>query len=169
MACNSSPLPAEMDSRPLRNALGRFATGVTVVTALDADGHPIGLTVNSFAAVSLAPPLVLWSLANASHNFAAFRHCRHYCINVLAVDQVDLSNRFATWPADRFAGLAWQGGIDGVPVLSGCCASFEVRNDHVYPGGDHHIFVGQVQRFGEDVARQPLLFHAGRYRSLLAE
>jgi hypothetical protein len=96
------------DSRALRNALGRFATGVTIVTAIDMDGHPIGLTVNSFSAVSLDPALVLWCLDNSSHNLAAFRKASHFAVNILAADQQEISNRFATWPADRFAGLVWQ-------------------------------------------------------------
>ena len=158
--------PAELDSRALRDTLGRFATGVTVVTALDPDGHPIGLTVNSFAAVSLEPPLVLWSLANGSHNFAAFQRASHHCINVLAADQVDISNRFATWPADRFAGLRWQPGCGGAPVIDGCCAWFEVKNATQHAGGDHLIFVGQVERFRQLSDAAPLLFHGGRYRFL---
>jgi len=153
-------------SRALRNALGRFATGVTIVTALDRDGHPIGLTVNSFSAVSLTPPLVLWCLDNSSHNLAAFRHASHHAINVLAAGQLDLSNRFATWPVDRFAGLPWHPGAGGAPLLPGCCASFEVANEAAHPGGDHTIFVGRVERFSEAPALAPLLFHAGQYRAL---
>ncbi|MBU1362303.1 MAG: flavin reductase family protein [Gammaproteobacteria bacterium] len=154
------------DSRALRNALGRYATGVTIVTAIDPDGHPIGLTVNSFAAVSLEPALVLWCLDNKSHNLAAFRQASHHAINVLAADQQDLSNRFATWPADRFAGLPWQPGVGGAPVFPGCCATFEVANVTEHAAGDHTIFVGSVERFNETPDLAPLLFHAGRYREL---
>lgn len=155
-----------LDSRALRNTLGRFATGVAVVTAVDGEGHPVGLTVNSFAAVSLDPPLVLWSLANSSHNLEAFRQASHHCINVLSVGQVDISNRFATWPVDRFAGLHWRPGLGGAPRLEGCCAYFEVKNDIQYPGGDHLIFVSQVEACGETPELAPLLFHGGRYRHL---
>ena len=154
------------DNRALRNALGRFATGVAVVTAIDPDGHPIGLTVNSFSAVSLNPPLVLWCLDNTSHNLAAFRRAGHHAINVLAAGQLDLSNRFATWPVDRFAGLRWRPGAGGAPLLPGCCASFEVANEAAHPGGDHIIFLGRVERFSETPAIAPLLFHAGQYRAL---
>ncbi len=154
------------DSRALRNALGRYATGVTIVTAIDPDGHPIGLTVNSFAAASLDPALVLWCLDNGSHNLAAFRQASHHAINVLAADQHELSNRFATWPADRFAGLAWHAGIGGAPVFPGCCATFEVTNVTEHAAGDHTIFVGSVERFSETPDLAPLLFHAGRYREL---
>lgn len=154
------------DSRALRNAFGRFATGVTIVTALDQEGQPVGLTVNSFSAVSLQPPLVLWCLDNASHNLEAFRHASHHAINVLAAGQVDLSNRFATWPVDRFVGLPWQPGAGGAPLFPGCSASFEVVNEASYPGGDHTIFVGRVEKFSEAGDLAPLLFHVGRYRAL---
>jgi len=157
------------DSRALRNALGRYATGVTIVTAIDPDGHPIGLTVNSFAAVSLDPALVLWCLDNSSHNLAAFRKASHHAINVLAADQQDISNRFATWPADRFVGLPWQPGAGGAPVLPGCCATFEIAIETEYAAGDHTIFIGRVERFAETPDLAPLLFHAGRYATLTEE
>ena len=157
------------DSRALRNALGRFATGVTIVTAIDPDGHPIGLTVNSFSAVSLEPALVLWCLDNNSHNLAAFRQASHHAINILAADQQDLSNRFATWPTDRFAGLPWQAGAGGAPVFPGCCATFEMANVSEHAAGDHTIFVGRVERFNEAANLAPLLFHAGRYAALAPE
>lgn len=155
-----------IDTRPLRNALGRFATGVAIVTAMDPEGHPIGLTVNSFSAVSLQPPLVLWCLDNGSHNLAAFRRASHHAINILSSDQEELSNRFATWPTDRFAGLAWQPGAGGAPVLSGCCATFEIANDTAHLAGDHTVFIGRVEKFAEQPALPPLLFHAGKYRRL---
>ena len=151
------------DTRALRNTLGRFATGVTIVTAIDPDGQPVGLTVNSFSAVSLNPPLVLWCLDNASHNLEAFRHASHHAINVLSAGQVDLSNRFATWPVDRFAGLNWRPGAGGAPLLDDCCASFEVINESCQPGGDHSIFIGRVVNFNETPELAPLLFHAGNY------
>lgn len=156
------------DSRALRNALGRFATGVCIVTAIDPDGHPIGLTVNSFSAVSLDPALVLWCLDNSSHNLEAFRKASHHSINILAENQQDISNRFATWPADRFVGLAWQGGLGGAPVFPACCATFEVANETAHGAGDHTIFIGRIERFGERVDLAPLLFHAGSYAGLVA-
>jgi flavin reductase (DIM6/NTAB) family NADH-FMN oxidoreductase RutF len=154
------------DTRALRNALGRFATGIAIVTALDPDGRPIGLTVNSFSAVSLDPALVLWCLDNSSHSLEAFRHASHHAINILSTAQMDLSNRFATWPADRFVGLPWQPGAGGAPVFPGCCAVFEVANQTVHAGGDHTIFIGGVEKFTEVPDLAPLLFHAGRYREL---
>ena len=156
------------DNRALRNALGRFATGIAVVTAIDPDGHPIGLTVNSFSAVSLNPPLVLWCLDNGSHNLEAFRRASHHAITILAADQQDLSNRFATWPTDRFAGLPWQPGLGGAPLLPGACASFEVANETAHLAGDHTIFIGRVERFTEAPDRAPLLYFGGGYRHLAA-
>ncbi|UCV11724.1 flavin reductase family protein [Dechloromonas denitrificans] len=157
---------SQTDSRALRNALGRFATGIAVVTAIDPDGHPIGLTINSFSAVSLEPALVLWCLDNHSHNLEAFRRASHHAINILAVDQQDLSNRFATWPTDRFVGLPWQAGAGGAPVFPNCCATFEVANETQHLAGDHTIFIGRVERFNETADLVPLLFHAGQYRKL---
>ena len=156
------------DSRALRNALGRFATGIAVVTAIDPDGHPIGLTVNSFSAVSLTPPLVLWCLDNGSHNLEAFRRASHHAITILAADQQELSNRFATWPTDRFAGLPWQPGLGGAPLLPGACASFEVANETAHLAGDHTVFIGRVERFTEAPDRAPLLYFGGGYRHLAA-
>ncbi|MCE1181027.1 MAG: flavin reductase family protein [Rhodocyclales bacterium] len=154
---------AQTDTRALRNALGRFATGVAIVTAIDPDGQPIGLTVNSFSAVSLDPALVLWCLDNGSHSLEAFRRASHHAINILAAEQMDLSNRFATWPVDRFAGLPWQAGLGGAPVFPGCCAVFEVANQSQVAGGDHTVFIGQVERYTDNPAPAPLLFHAGQY------
>lgn len=154
------------DTRALRNALGRFATGVAIVTAIDPDGHPIGLTINSFSAVSLSPALVLWCLDNGSHNLPAFRQASHHAISILASDQQDLSNHFATWPGERFTGQAWHAGLGGAPVFQGCCATFEVVNETAHVAGDHTIFIGRVERFGERQDLPPLLFHAGRYRNL---
>ena len=156
----------DFDSRALRNALGRYATGIAVVTAMSPDHQPVGLTINSFAAVSLEPPLVLWSLDNNSHNLAAFTTASHHAINVLAADQEALSQRFATWPVDRFSGLAWQPGEGGAPVLPGGCAHFEVINEQQILAGDHTIFIGRVVRLSEHAERPPLLFFGGSYRHL---
>lgn len=157
---------AQNDTRALRNALGRFATGIAIVTAIDPDGRPIGLTVNSFSAVSLDPALVLWCLDNGSHNLEAFRRASHHAINILSADQQDLSNRFATWPADRFVGLPWHAGAGGAPVFPDCCTVFEVANEGEHAGGDHTIFICRVEKFKETPDLAPLLFHAGQYRKL---
>lgn len=161
----ANPVAAEIDARALRQALGQFATGIAVVTAIDPDGEPIGLTVNSFSAVSLTPPLVLWCLDNRSHNLAAFQAARHHAINILSLAQEDLSSRFATWPVDRFAGLQWTPAAGGAPVLADCCAHFVVANETSHLSGDHTIFIGRVEHFAH-TASEPLIFHSGQYRKL---
>jgi flavin reductase (DIM6/NTAB) family NADH-FMN oxidoreductase RutF len=108
----------------------------------------------------------LWCLDNSSHNLNAFRKASHHAINILSIDQQDLSNRFATWPADRFAGLPWQRGMGEAPVFPDCCATFEVANQAQHDAGDHTIFIGRVERFAETLDLDPLLFYAGQYRSL---
>lgn len=154
------------DCRTFRDALGCFATGICVVTACGPDGDFIGLTVNSFNSVSLDPPLVLWSLDANSPNLDAFRSASHYVVNILAADQEGISQRFATRAGDKFGELELCVGAGGAPLLPGCCAWFECANEIRHPGGDHLIFVGRVTRFTHDPAREPLLYHAGRYRHL---
>ena len=158
--------PAAEYGLDLRRTLGSFATGVTVITTRTADGEPIGLTISSFNSVSLDPPLILWSLSLNSPNLDAFRCASHYAVNVLAADQQWLSDRFAARRADRFADLPQQAGLGDVPLLEGCCAWFECANDTQYPGGDHLIFVGRVERFASGEAQSPLIFHRGGYRQL---
>ncbi len=154
-----------VERRTLRHALGEFATGVTVVTARGAGGKLAGVTINSFASVSLDPPLVLWSLALQSSWLTVFESCSHYAINVLANDQTGFSQDFSQSPGDPFAGIDLASGAHGTPMLPGCCAWFECRNEMRYPGGDHLIFVGQVENFRRQ-EKSPLIFHRGRYRSL---
>ena len=149
------------DPRAFRTALGKFATGVTIVTARDADGQPVGMTANSFNSVSLDPPLVLWSVDRHALSAPAFRAAERFAIHVLADDQADLSNRFARKGEDKFAGLDWAWS-DGVPRLSGALATFECSTRAVHEGGDHEIIVGRVERFA---ARDGdgLVFAAGGY------
>ena len=151
-----------LDSGAFRNALGAFATGVTIVTTVDAEGHDIGLTVNSFNSVSLDPPLVLWSLAKTSLSIGAFRAARHFAVHILAADQQALSNRFAKRGEDKFGDVHVQRGEGGIPLLTDCGARFQCRTAYQYDGGDHVIFVGEVLRFDHS-ERAPLLFHGGRY------
>jgi flavin reductase (DIM6/NTAB) family NADH-FMN oxidoreductase RutF len=157
--------PPFPDSRSLRDALGEFATGVAVVTARAADGQPVGVTINSFASVSLEPPLVLWSLSLQSPSLPVFEACSHYAVNILAADQVELSQRFSQSQNDRFAGIDTTGGAGGTPLLPGCCAWFECRNEVRYPGGDHIILLGYVEDF-QRAEKPPLIFHGGQYRKL---
>ncbi|MQY51377.1 flavin reductase family protein [Rhodocyclus tenuis] len=165
MPSSTSPV-ADFDSRAFRHALGRFTTGVTIVTARGADGQPIGLTVNSFNSVSLDPPLVVWSLSANSPRLADFVAASHFAVNVLAVDQQALSDRFAGRDPERFAGLEPRQGLGGAPLFDGCCAWFECANEIRHEGGDHLVFIGRVERFATGDAHVPLVFHAGRYRAL---
>ena len=152
----------KIDPREFRNALGQFATGVTIVTTLDADRGRVGVTVSSFNSVSMDPPLVLWSLDKSSKSVAAFDQCQHFCVHVLAFDQQHLSNQFAKKSTDKFAGVSVQSGIGDVPVISDCAACFQCSTYHRYDGGDHIIFVGEVLRY-RNTGKAPLVFHGGRY------
>ena len=156
---------AELGPDELRLALGRFVTGVTIVTCRDAHGQPIGLTANSFNALSLDPPLVLWSLRQASGTIAAFTQASHFAVNVLAADQVDLSRRFARPSSAKFDAGEWTDGQGGAPLLAGCVAVFECRRRSHHPAGDHVLFIGEVERIGGS-ASTPLVYHGGHYRTL---
>ena len=146
-----------------RSALSMFATGVTIVTALDAHGRPVGLTANSFNSVSIAPPLVLWSLSRQAGSMPAFAHGSHYAVHILAASQHALAERFASKAVDRFEGIAWTAGAGGVPLLQGAAAVFECFNRSRYDEGDHVIFVGEVEACRHNAGAQPLIFHGGRY------
>lgn len=150
------------DTRELRRTFGQFATGVAVVTCRAADGAPVGMTANSFSSVSLDPPLVLWSVERAARSFEAFAAAGHFAFSVLALDQMALSNRFAQAGAAKFADVEWSEGIGGVPLIAGCAARFECRRYATYPGGDHLIVVGEVERFARS-ERRTLVFADGRY------
>lgn len=154
--------PASIDPRELRAALGRFATGVAVVTTRTSDGRPVGLTVNSIAAVSLEPPLVAWSLAKGSGSLDAFLTAPWFAINILALDQEAVSRRFASVAPDRFAGLAWTPGLGGAPLLEGCLARLECRMAHRMEAGDHWLLLGAPERLAY-VTAAPLVFFASRY------
>lgn len=140
-----------------------FATGVTIVTARDAQGALIGLTANSFNSVSLTPPLVLWSLSRAAASMPAFANGSHYAINVLAADQKALAERFAARGVDRWAGVEHSPGISDAPVLAGTAATFECFNRSRYEEGDHVIFVGEVERCSHRSGISPLLYHGGKF------
>lgn len=154
------------DARTLRDALGCFATGVTVVTTRDGAGAPIGLTANSFSAVSLDPPLILFCLAKSSSNLARFRAAEHFAINVLHIGQQPTSGVFARSTEDRFQDVAWESWDTGAPILSGSLASFECATHEVVEAGDHLVFIGRVLRARFEPRRDPLLYFRGKYRRL---
>jgi flavin reductase (DIM6/NTAB) family NADH-FMN oxidoreductase RutF len=157
------PFSPEADPRAFRDALGRFATGITVITTQTPDG-PVGFTANSFAAVSLDPPLVLWSPARASQRFAVFAQAAFYTIHVLGADQQEMSARFHRG-GGGFDGLDLQAAPEGMPILPGVLARFDCAQHATHDGGDHLIVVGRVIRaaFG---AGMPLVFSQGGYATL---
>jgi flavin reductase (DIM6/NTAB) family NADH-FMN oxidoreductase RutF len=161
-ALHVSGSPPEFDTKQFRQALSQFATGVTVITAALPDGAFFGVTINSFNSVSLDPPLVLWSLAHTSQSMAAFNAAPAYVINVLAGDQIELAQRFASKTHDRFEALPFTLSAQGVPVLAGTVAWFECRHRSRYSEGDHVIFVGEVERCHSHPHRT-LGFHRGRF------
>lgn len=149
----------------LREALGRFATGVTIVTCLDPELGRVGLTANSFNALSLEPPLVLWSLRRQSAQMLAFARAEHFVVNVLAEDQLALSRRFASRRDDKFDEGDWLPGEGGAPVLAGCTAVFECETFSRQDAGDHVLFIGHVLALAQ-TALPPLAYHAGHYHGL---
>lgn len=164
-----TPAPPRQASSPafsqreFRASLAMFATGVTIVTARTPAGVLVGLTANSFNSVSLQPPLVLWSLAQAAGSMAALSTGSHYAINILAADQKALAERFASGRADRWQGVAHTEGVSGAPLLDGAAAHFECFNRSRYEEGDHVIFVGEVERCSHRAGAAPLLFHGGKF------
>lgn len=148
------------DHRALRDAYGKFATGVTIVTTKTPDG-PVGITANSFSTVSLDPPLVLWALGTHSRRFPAFAACQHYAIHVLSAGQADMCSRFARSGSD-FDGLGTETNAEGIPLLPNVLARFECEIANRFEGGDHAILLGRVLRMTAR-AGDPLIFARGRY------
>ncbi len=154
------------DPRTLRDALGCFATGVTVVTCLDDGGKPAGLTVNSFTSVSLDPPLLLVCIAKQAASARPLSEARNFAINVLQTGQQPASIRFSTRDEDRFGATPWACGEAGAPILEDSLGVFECEHFALYDGGDHHILVGHVVKASFDASLDPLLYFRGRYRRL---
>lgn len=150
-----------LNSKAFRRCLGQFGTGVTVMTARSGE-IPVGMTANSFASVSLDPPLILWSVSSNSASAKAFASTDHFAVNVLARDQIALAQNFARHAEDKFAGVNWAPGLGGAPLIEGIAASLECRKEQQFDGGDHVIIVGRVDRFVRYQA-DGLLFVDGRY------
>jgi flavin reductase (DIM6/NTAB) family NADH-FMN oxidoreductase RutF len=157
-----------IDPRDFRNALGTFGTGVTIVTAMSADGKPYGVTCNSFASVSLNPPLVLWSLGMFSQGLTIFQNASHFTVNVLGVSQQALAEQFAKSSGDKFNGVEWTPGLGNAPIIAGSVASFQCRAANRYYGGDHVIFLGAVEAYAYD-KQEPLLFARGGFGRFVAD
>ena len=163
---NSGEYRSGHDPRTLRDALGCFATGVTVVTCVDESGAPAGLTVNSFTSVSLDPPLLLVCLAKPAASSAALVAASHFAVNVLQTGQQPASIRFSTRDQDRFGTTPWSTGEAGAPILKDSMGVFECERYAVHDGGDHHILIGQVVKATFDAQLDPLLYFRGSYRRL---
>ena len=153
------------DTEHLRSAMGQFATGVTVVTAMSGD-TPVGVTANSFTSVSLEPPLVLFCLGKSLGCVEAFETAEHFVINLLRSDQQAISNRFATKGIDRFQDTPWRRSDGNAPVIEGALASIECSKHMQFDGGDHTIFIGEVKRAQYVPGHDPLLYFGGDYRQI---
>ena len=157
-----APVPTAAD---LRATLSNFATGVAVITTTDPDGRPFGVTVNSFNAVSLDPPLVLWSLGLNAWSLPIWRGASGFAVNILAEDQSDVCKLFSSREEDRFGKIDWHRGFDDLPLIDGAVASLQCRFWNRYPGGDHEIMLGQVMACARD-DRKPLVYCQGRLGGL---
>ncbi|MGE5546569.1 MAG: flavin reductase family protein, partial [Solirubrobacterales bacterium] len=153
-----------VDQRSFRKALGCFATGVTVVTTLNPETKaPAGVTVSAFSSLSLEPPLVLFCLGSKTGSLDSYRRYGHFTVNILAENQRDLSIRFASRAEDKWAGVAFEPGLAGVPLLSGCVANLECRLVNAIEGGDHVIMIGEVERLRSQEGGSPLIYLRGAY------
>lgn len=150
-----------IDPQALRQTLSCFPTGVAIATTQSRDGEPIGVTISSFNSVSMDPPLVLWSLASKAGSLPEYKAHRGFAINILSADQVDLCKLFASPERDRFSGLEWVEGANGVPCIAGCSAVLECETYATHEGGDHEIFIGKVVAHMSS-EKTPLAFGKGQ-------
>ncbi|WP_119307653.1 flavin reductase family protein [Cohaesibacter haloalkalitolerans] len=154
-----------IEATEFRQALGRFATGIAVVTTLGKDGEPLGLTVNSFNSVSLDPPLVLWSLDKSSLQLDGFKTSGFYGVSILSCEQEETSNLFAMIAEDRFEQTGWQARKTGAPMIDGALVQIDCTTEQIIDAGDHVILLGRVV----DIAvkdGEPLIYYGGAYRDL---
>ncbi len=154
-----------IDKTELRRVMGHFPTGVTVVTTISKAGKLYGLTANSFTSVSLVPPLVLVCVDKRADCYPCFEQSKCYTVNFLADDQEDISRRFATTGVDKFEGVGYRIGANQAPILTGALAYLECKVVAAYEGGDHTIYLGEIEQ-AETREAKPLLFYRGGYRSL---
>ena len=160
--------PSMLTTDEFRNALGRFATGITVVTTVDEDGAPYGVTATSFASLSLDPPLVQWSLRNEAYSLPIFLKSGRFAVNILAAGQAAISRRFATPDIDRFAGQKTKPGLNEMSLIPGAVAWIECDLENTLAGGDHTILVGRVLR-ARTFEQPPLLHWRGAYLPITSE
>jgi len=158
----NTKLSPPFDKRDLRNALGSFGTGVTVVTSGNNQSRLVGVTANSFSSVSLDPPIVLWSLGSASPSLDVFDTSGRFVINILSLQQIDLSKRFSSNVPNKFEGVDFSEGLEGLPVISNCVATIECKTIQRSVVGDHVLFLGQVEKYTYEI-KPTLLFCQGNY------
>ena len=149
------------DSKFLRKTLGKYSTGVTVVTSIDNDGNPIGMTVNSFTSVSLQPALVLWCIDKKQPSYNSFMNAEGYAVNILSKDQNDLCHKFASQLDDKFENVDWKKSENGFPLVKNSLACFDCKKWNYYSGGDHKILVGEVTSF-DSIELEPLTYWNGK-------
>lgn len=154
-----------MDLQELRRVMGHFATGVAVITTVDRAGTPFGLTANAFTSLSLDPPLVLVCIDKGVQCYPHFEESKIFAVNMLSEDQEELSRRFATKGIEKFAGVAWHRGQNGVALLDGAIGHIECQVVHSYDGGDHTIYVGEIVGAAAS-GDHPLIFFKGKYHRL---
>ncbi len=156
-----------IDSKEFRRTLGAFPTGVTVITTCDENGNPFGVTASSFNSVSLDPPLILWSQSTTSSSYPAFSNNDRFVVNILADHQINVSNQFAKSGPDKFRGISTTPGLGGIPVIEDCAAHLECSKVAAYPGGDHVVYIGKVERIFRSSHRS-LAFGDGKYLKTFA-
>lgn len=154
-----------IERNELRRVMGHFATGVTVITTVSKAGTPYGLTANAFTSVSLDPPLLLISVDKKAESYPYFEETKVFTINILSEEQEALSRKFAVSGGDKFQGVAYHTGANGVPILDGVLAYLECKLYATYEGGDHTLFLGEIEQ-AETKELRPLLFYRGGYRSI---
>jgi flavin reductase (DIM6/NTAB) family NADH-FMN oxidoreductase RutF len=154
-----------VDPDTFRSVLGRFAAGVTIVTALDSEGRDYGLTVSAFSSLSLEPPLVVVCIDHEASLHPVLQQAEHFAVNILSTDQEPLARRFSTLTDERFDGVGYLRGQTGVAVLDDVLAILECRKLHAFEGGDHTMFVGEVET-AHAHAGSPLLYYRGGYAQI---
>ncbi len=155
---------AQAAARTYRDVLGQYASGVTVITTM-VGKTPVGMTCQSFTSVSLDPPLVAFLPQKTSRAFTAIRQTRTFCVNMLAADQTEISNAFASRADDKFAGVEWEPTATGTPRLAGTVGWVDCTVQDVHEAGDHYLVIGKVVALGQGDTDKPLLFHQGQYRT----
>jgi len=153
----------QLEPRSLRQLLGQYATGITVVTALDVNQRKIGMTANSFTSVSLDPPLILWNIAKSATHFEDFKQAEYFSINILNEDQYLESKHFSKSADDKFEGLDDVDEYMGIPILNKSLTTFVCRQYELHEAGDHYIIVGQIEACRNQMGN-PLVFHNGQYK-----